>query len=321
MRLPRWSDLPAAVTQRSLPGAMLTARCRCRSKAGMSVRLSVLMPAKDAESTIVAALRSTLRSMPEDSELLVLDDASSDGTAAAVRRIKDRRIRLEATSTSVGVASALNQLLAISRAEFVARMDADDVSLPGRFVVQMRALGGRDAVFCSTVLFGRGSRTRITPLAPLSSRGSPYALLLGNPFAHSTMFARKQVLKDVSGYRSCLAEDYDLWMRMAAAGSRLARDWTPGVALRQHSAQVTATAGWGDRAAAEPEWQESYEKLMTVALPASAAAEALVAVFSAKNPAAKARAIAPILGDQVRNLPKMDQIAIRLLARREGVRL
>lgn len=237
----------------------------------------------------------------------------------AVRSVRDRRVRLESSPKSLGVASALNELLSLSEAEFVARMDADDISLPGRFIGQRRAIRGRDAVFTSTVLFGRGTRLRVTPLAPLSPEGSRLALMLGNPFAHSTMFARRRALQEVSGYRACLAEDYDLWMRMAASGLRLSRGWAPGVALRRHPAQVTATEGWGDRAAAEPEWQESYENLMKATVPATRASATLTSVSSARTPAAKARTIVPLIRDRVRDLSHLDQVSIRLLARREGV--
>lgn len=277
------------------------------------------MPARDAESTIVTALRSTLRSMPDDSEILVLDDASRDGTAKAVRSVRDKRIRLTTSSKSLGVATALNELLSSSEAEFIARMDADDISSPIRFIRQKRTIGGRDAIFASTVLFGSGSRLRVTPLAPLSPEGSIFALLLGNPFAHSTMFARRRAVAEVSGYRSCMAEDYDLWMRMAGSGRRLARDWSPAVALRQHATQVTAAAGWADRAAAEPEWQESYGQLLRKILPASVVSTVHASVSASGTPAKKAVVIAPLLREHMQKLSTLDRLSIRLLARREGV--
>src|SRR4051812_31471676 len=102
-------------------------------------RLSVLMPARNAERTIGEALSSTLRAMPPDAELIVLDDASSDSTLEIASSTGDRRVVVDSVSENLGVARAAERLLASASGKFIARMDSDDVCLPGRFRAELRA--------------------------------------------------------------------------------------------------------------------------------------------------------------------------------------
>src|SRR5699024_5894599 len=108
-----------------------------------------------AADTIGAAVRSTLRALPADAELVVGDDGSTDDTLARLDDIQDPRLRVT-PGPGRGVAATLNALLSGVDSEFVARMDADDVVLPGRFARQLRALEDHDAVF-TTVAEWRGS--------------------------------------------------------------------------------------------------------------------------------------------------------------------
>ncbi|MGO1538768.1 MAG: glycosyltransferase family 2 protein [Leucobacter sp.] len=206
-------------------------------------RLSVLIPAYNAESTVVAAVRSTLRDLPRDAEVVVLDDGSDDGTAARVAAIPDARVRI-ISQPNAGVAATLNELLAVTDSELVARMDADDVVLPGRFGAQLRALDrDSDAVFTTVLTFGSGvpGLPRPTGIAP-SDFGMH--LLLTNPVSHPTLLARRAAVIRVGGYRDLPAEDYDLWIRMATEGARLRRIGYPGLAYRLHAEQVTASKTW-----------------------------------------------------------------------------
>lgn len=206
-------------------------------------RLSVLVPAYQAAQTIAPALRSTLRALPADAEIVVLDDGSTDGTADVARSIPDARVRV-ISRPNRGVAATLNDLLDATDSELVARMDADDLVLPGRFVRQLRRIEtGADAVFTTVVTWGAGR-----PGLPRPSAIDPEAfglhLLLTNPVAHSTLLGRRTAMTAVGGYRALPTEDYDLWLRMAAQGARLHRMALPGLAYRMHPGQVTASAEW-----------------------------------------------------------------------------
>ncbi|MGM1017100.1 MAG: glycosyltransferase family 2 protein [Actinomycetota bacterium] len=206
-------------------------------------RLSVLVPAYDAAGTIASALRSTLRALPRDAEIVVLDDGSSDDTADIARTVPDPRVRV-ISRPNAGVAATLTDLLAATDSELVSRMDADDLVLPGRFRRQLRAIdSGADAVFTTVVTFGSGVPSPPRP-SGIDAPEFGLHLLLTNPVAHSTLLARRSTIDAAGGYRPIPTEDYDLWLRMATQGARMQRLAVPGLAYRVHPGQVTASAEW-----------------------------------------------------------------------------
>jgi glycosyltransferase involved in cell wall biosynthesis len=211
--------------------------------------LSVLMPVFNAAGSVTVAVRSTLTAMPHDAELVVLDDGSSDDSLAILYQLaeKDRRLRVLSNSQNSGVAAAVRRLVDSCDSAIVARMDADDIALPWRFRIQTQCLvsSGVDAIF-STVIHYAAKQFKIWPQRPLciTPEVAPYALLLGNPFAHSTLMARTAAIHAVGGYREVPSEDYDLWLRLALSRRRLLRTRIPTVLYRHHSSQVTSKSTW-----------------------------------------------------------------------------
>lgn len=223
-------------------------------------RLVVILPAYNAEATLRTALESTLRALPRDAGIMVLDDGSSDGTAQLADSFEDPRIRVH-TRPNGGVASALNEMLRLTDSEFIARMDADDVVLPGRFRHQLRALEGHaDAVFTTVVQWGGGFSGVPRPTR-IAIEDFGYHLLLTNPVAHSTLLARREAIERVGGYRELPTEDYDLWLRMAVDGARLRRLAAPGLAYRVHPGQITASTQWRRSSWQDPRIAEAYATL------------------------------------------------------------
>ena len=230
--------------------------------------LSVILPARNAEETIARAVSSTLAAMPRDSQLLVADDGSADSTAeralegATRHGVRDPRLRvLAAKPGQGGVSRVLNQLLDASDSRFVGRMDADDISMPGRFSAALRAIDrGDDFVFTQIIEVG-GSAVR--PRAPYSitPQEMPWHLLLTNPVCHPTMVATRQVLDDLGGYRSVPAEDYDLWIRAATRGAALRRLRRWGLLYRVHPTQVTASPVWRSRSWTDEDQAAAYGDL------------------------------------------------------------
>lgn len=204
-------------------------------------KISVLLPVRNGGRFVDRAIRSTLFALPSDAELVVLDDASSDGTGAVVERIGDTRLRMIQNGTSVGVSAGLNQLVAATDSELVARMDADDVTMPWRFRRQLQELGGHDFAFTS-VVFIRANGTFIRPEQPgrIVADALPLHLLIGPMLVHPTMLAKRSAIDALGGYRATPGEDYDLWLRALNAGYRVVRAGCPGLLYRRHADQVTA---------------------------------------------------------------------------------
>ena len=94
--------------------------------------VSILMPMHNAETYVADAVRSCLRQTHEDWELIVVDDASTDGSAEVVESISDSRVRLIRLSKNVGPGLARNVALAAARGEWVTVLDADDLYCSGR---------------------------------------------------------------------------------------------------------------------------------------------------------------------------------------------
>lgn len=208
-------------------------------------RVAVLLPVRDAAATVGAAAVSVLRGRYRDLTLIAVDDGSTDASAAALDRLaaRDRRVRL-LRAPGEGIALALNRALAASDAELVARMDADDVSWPGRLEAQVAALDADPA------LAAVGGRVRLFPRGQLRDGMRRYVAWLNSlttpalvardlfveaPLCHPATLLRRAPLAAVGGWRDGdFPEDYDLWLRLSAAGGRLANlpvtvlDWREG---------------------------------------------------------------------------------------------
>lgn len=202
------------------------------------------MPVYNAERYLATAIQSILDQTFSDFEFLIVNDGSTDGSARIVRGFNDPRIRLVETENQ-GVAAALNLGVKLARGEYLARMDADDESLPQRLAVQKELLDRRPdvALVHSWVDYidveGRLVRTRLGN--GQSSAVTKWLLLWQNVPFHPTVMLRTAALREKGiNYRLEMnrAEDFDLWNRLAAAGEFL---FIPQslVRYRVHESSVT----------------------------------------------------------------------------------
>ncbi|CAG0994155.1 glycosyltransferase EpsE [Rhizobiaceae bacterium] len=187
-------------------------------------RISVLIPVRNGGDYVDAAIASMRRQTYRDLEIVVVDDGSSDRTAALLARhaAEDGRIRV-LSAAGAGIVDALNQALAEARGDLVARMDADDLSHPDRLARQVAEMDARpDLVLLGAGAVAIDARGRIG--APVTVEADPARLVellrVENPFLHPTVVMRRLAVEAAGGYRRqfALAEDYDLWTRMALQG-------------------------------------------------------------------------------------------------------
>jgi glycosyltransferase involved in cell wall biosynthesis len=213
-------------------------------------RVSVLLPYRDSAATIAEALESVLADGLPDLEVIAIDDGSRDHGAAIVAAIaaRDPRVRLLATG-GVGIARALAAGLSIARAPYLARMDGDDVSLPGRLD---RSLALLDA---SPSLGAVGTQVEAFAAGPVGEGMERYVAWLNGlitpadhardlfveaPLCHPSVTLRRSALDLAGGYRDPpWPEDYDLWLRLDAHGFGLAK--VPAILLRWRHREGRAT--------------------------------------------------------------------------------
>lgn len=206
--------------------------------------VSVLMAVHDGERYLLPAVRSVLRQTLADLELIVVDDASTDGTSAILDAVDDPRLVRLRNDERSGLASSLNRALEVARGRYIARLDADDAALPQRLERQLASLEGapRLAIVGSAILeldeLGRPGRLHRMPPSPTDVR---WALLFSSPFYHPSVVVDRAVLDRLGlRYDEGLAEseDYDLWARLLehADGANLAE---PLVLYRLHGAQAS----------------------------------------------------------------------------------
>ncbi|HMJ11122.1 MAG TPA: glycosyltransferase family A protein [Polyangiaceae bacterium] len=193
---------------------------------------SILIPVRDAERTLPSALYSVVRQSERAWECWIVDDGSRDASPRIAEAFahSDPRFRV-LRQAALGIVPALNQGLAESSGRYVVRFDADDLMHHERLALQRRALERR------ADLAGVGCHVRLFPRSELSCGLRAYESWLNSihdaedvrreacvecPLAHPTWCMRREVLLRF-GYRDTPGpEDYELILRLLAAGERLA---------------------------------------------------------------------------------------------------
>lgn len=213
------------------------------------MRLSVLLPYRDAARTLVEAMESVLAEPCVD-ELVCIDDGSVDEGPALVeaRRRADVRV-VTLSSGGRGVAAALALGASVARGALVGRMDGDDVSLPGRFAKSIARLERDGALACvgtQVEPFGDVQDGMRRYVAWQNELVDPAAIareiFVESPLCHPSVTLRREALAAVGGFRPCpWPEDYDLFLRLDAAGLLMGKLDEPLLRWRMHGARTTRT--------------------------------------------------------------------------------
>ena len=213
----------------------------------MKPDISVIMSVYNGEAYLAEAIESVINQTFKNFELVVINDCSTDSTAAILADFaaKDGRIKVHTNEVNLKLPASLNKAISLCEGKYIARMDADDICLADRLEKQYRFMEEHCDVALSSCRFmtmkngvyasgGAGGRCDFPALRAM--------LLVANPILHPGVIARAEILKTFL-YDTTLTctEDLELWTRMAAAGQKLEIQPECLLLYRLHDKQITST--------------------------------------------------------------------------------
>lgn len=189
----------------------------------MKPKVSVVLPAYNAEKYIAQSIESILGQTFKDFELIIINDCSQDKTWGIIEKFakRDKRILAISNTKNLKLANSLNKGIELAKGKYIARMDADDWSYPDRLETQYRfmekhpkvGIVGGSMNVCSEDLKITNSRSY-----PVSDKKIRSRIFFYSPFSHPLIMIRKDVLDKVGGYDTAFnpAEDYELYFRIGS---------------------------------------------------------------------------------------------------------
>ena len=176
--------------------------------------VSVVMGVKNAEDRVLHTINSILSQEGVDLEFIIINDGSSDRTQEIIQEKAnaDSRIRLVSRDNK-GLTISLIEGCRLAEGEFIARQDANDISLPNRLEIQANVLRtNTDCSFCSTYV------------RHVTKEGIEGLITSGDGIIHGSVMMQRSAYFEAGGYRQefYYAQDIDLWSRLVEVGNHIA---------------------------------------------------------------------------------------------------
>jgi glycosyltransferase involved in cell wall biosynthesis len=210
----------------------------------MMRKVSVLMAVHNGEKYLRMAMDSILSQTYSDFEFIIVDDGSRDGTSQILNQYSDARIVLIKNEIGIGLTKSLNLGLEKARGEYIARMDADDVSLPHRLGTQVSFLDDHFEVgVVGTGAYLIDSANTSWQLVQYPEHHDQLCWIMcffENPMLHPSVMFRAQLIKNLGGYKDAFvtSQDYNLWSR-AVVITKLANIQDVCLHLRKHDENIS----------------------------------------------------------------------------------
>ncbi len=215
------------------------------------MNVSILLPVKNAESTLNEAIDSCLAQTYTAFELLIVDDQCSDGSIQLIETINDPRIKL-VKNQGEGLVDALNTGLNAVQSPFIARMDADDVMHSERLMQQLAAfqnnpelavVASQVDLFPADVVQGGFQNFIDWQNRQIYQQQIYQQRFVETPITHPSVMFRREVVVKAGGYRKGdFPEDYELWLRLLAKDHQFAKVPMSLLAWRESTQRLSRTA-------------------------------------------------------------------------------
>lgn len=182
-----------------------------------NIKISVLMPVYNTNKKYLKqSIESILKQTYKDFEFIIIDDGSDIKTKKFLKSFKDDRIVLIENEKNLGLIKTLNKGIKLAKGEFIARMDADDISTPDRFEKQLLYMTKNPEIGVLGSAFQIFQKREEKIVMPTTDEDAKKMLQTGvSPFAHPSVMIRKDLLEDVQyseTFKHC--EDLALWAKL-----------------------------------------------------------------------------------------------------------
>lgn len=215
--------------------------------------VSVIMPVYNSEKFVAEAINSILVQTFTNFEFIIIDDGSTDNSYAIIKSFADKRIQVYHNEENCGLVYCLNKGVSIARGKYIARMDADDISMPRRLEKQVAYLEAHPE--CSVLatyidIIDEDSRPKLPWFTERAARTPEeifQIMVHENCIAHSTVVLRTADLPQPAYLRVHLAEDWDLWLRILRKGPVIHKLTESLVKYRVHKSSITQNSSMSGR--------------------------------------------------------------------------
>ena len=182
-----------------------------------NLKISVIMSVYNGEKYLGRAIESILNQTFTDYEFIIVNDGSADDSLKIIKGYDDKRILLINNDTNIGLTRSLNKAIEQARGEYIARQDADDISLANRFEEQVGYLEQHpDTALLGTSIYIMDEDGRV--LGRKTALANPgESLFKFNQFNHGSTMFKSTVVRELGGYNELFryCQDYELWLRIA----------------------------------------------------------------------------------------------------------
>ncbi len=180
-------------------------------------KISVVMSVYNGEKYLREAIESILTQTFTDFEFLIVNDSSTDGSSEIIRSYQDERIRVINNEQNIGLTKSLNKAVRQARGQYIARQDADDISLTNRLEEQIKYFDQHPEVaLLGTSIYRINSNGKILGKT-LAIANPGKSLFKQNQFNHGSTMLRSGVVRELGGYNELFkyCQDYEFWLRIA----------------------------------------------------------------------------------------------------------